>query len=94
MENFESALYRILYRNYKDRWFPEKPFKASGYRCIRVNKNYLDIRIAQAAEEAFGIEGPDIVHDILDFELTIWVDPLNCSIRIESFNIRNFYTCI
>ena len=95
MQTFKNSLYRILYNRYKRDWFPEKPFKASGFRCIRINKRQLDNNIAQAAEEAFkSPKGSRIIHDILDFELTMWVDPYECTYRIESMSIKTYYVSL
>ena len=49
LEKFRAAVVEVLRRRYRDHWFPEKPFKGSGYRCIRINGK-MDPVIAQAAE--------------------------------------------
>ena len=49
LEKFKAAIVEVLRRRYRDHWFPEKPFKGSGYRCIRINGK-MDPVIAQAAE--------------------------------------------
>ena len=49
LEKFRLALVEVLRRRYRDHWFPEKPCKGSGYRCIRINGR-IDPIIAQAAE--------------------------------------------
>lgn len=76
---FNSNLKNLLSNRYKDHWFPEKPFKGSGYRCIRLNHN-MDPLILQAGKMC-GLD-----HSFLEStfppELTIWVDPRDVSYRI------------
>merc|ERR1711988_1233556 len=43
---FRDSLVEVLRRRYRDHWFPEKPFKGPGYRCIRINGR-MDPVIAQ-----------------------------------------------
>merc|ERR1712008_149731 len=76
---FRDSLVEVLRRRYRDHWFPEKPFKGSGYRCIRINGR-MDPVIAQAGE-ACGIE-PSVIHATFPSELTMWIDPLEVSYRI------------
>ena len=49
LSKFRDCLIEILRRRYRDHWFPEKPFKGSGYRCIRINGK-MDSIIGQAGE--------------------------------------------
>ena len=32
LERFQTAVIEVLQRRYRDHWFPEKPYKGSGYR--------------------------------------------------------------
>ncbi len=79
LEKFRLALVEVLRRRYRDHWFPEKPFKGSGYRCIRINGK-MDPVIAQAGESC-GLP-PQLVHSTFPSELTMWIDPLEVSYRI------------
>jgi len=76
---FRDSLVEVLRRRYRDHWFPEKPFKGSGYRCIRINGR-MDPVIAQAGE-ACGLD-PSVIHATFPSELTMWIDPLEVSYRI------------
>lgn len=65
--------------HYQHHWFPDRPQKGSGYRCIRINHE-MDpiigrsaIRIGLTSEQLFGL---------LPRELTLWVDPYEVSYRI------------
>ena len=79
LEKFRQALIEALRRRYRDHWFPEKPFKGSGYRCIRINGK-MDPVISQAGESC-GLS-PQLIHSIFPSELTMWIDPLEVSYRI------------
>ena len=79
LEKFRLALVEVLRRRYRDHWFPEKPFKGSGYRCIRINGK-MDPVIAQAGESC-GLSAA-LVHSTFPSELTMWIDPLEVSYRI------------
>merc|ERR1711953_939670 len=59
--------------------FPEKPFKGSGYRCIRINGK-MDPVIGQAGEPC-GLRSA-FLHSTFPSELTMWIDPLEVSYRI------------
>lgn len=79
LEKFKVAIVEVLRRRYRDHWFPEKPCKGSGYRCIRINGR-LDPIIAQAAE-IVGMPA-NTIHQTFPSELTMWIDPLEVSYRI------------
>jgi protein Tob/BTG len=79
LEKFRMALVEVLKRRYRDHWFPEKPFKGSGYRCIRINGR-MDPVIAQAAECCQ--LSPQSLHQTFPSELTMWIDPKEVSYRI------------
>lgn len=79
LTKFRDELMTVLRRRYKDHWFPEKPFKGSGYRCIRINGK-MDPIIGQAGE-AVGLSST-FLHQTFPSELTMWIDPLEVSYRI------------
>merc|ERR1712204_744 len=76
---FRDSLVEVLRRRYRDHWFPEKPFKGSGYRCIRINGK-MDPIIGQAGEGC-GLSST-FPHQTFPSELTMWIDPLEVSYRI------------
>merc|ERR1739844_673712 len=79
LEKFKAAIVEVLRRRYRDHWFPEKPFKGSGYRCIRINGK-MDPIIGQAGEGC-GLSST-FLHQTFPSELTMWIDPLEVSYRI------------
>jgi len=76
---FRDSLIEVLRRRYRDHWFPEKPFKGSGYRCIRINGK-MDPVIGQAGDNS-GLSS-QFLHQIFPSELTMWIDPREVSYRI------------
>jgi len=79
LTKFRDSLIETLRRRYRDHWFPEKPFKGSGYRCIRINGK-MDPVIGQAGEPC-GLSSA-FLHSTFPGELTMWIDPLEVSYRI------------
>ncbi|NWS75940.1 BTG2 protein, partial [Crotophaga sulcirostris] len=79
LQVFSGALRDALEERYKHHWFPEKPFKGSGYRCIRIN-HQMDPIISKAATQ-IGLSLQQL-YQLLPSELTLWVDPYEVSYRI------------
>lgn len=79
-DNFAGCFENVLCSHYQDHWFPEKPFKGSGYRCMRIVNRKMDPLIARAGAEA-GYSERDLL-STLPTELTLWVDPEEVSYRI------------
>ncbi|NWY03899.1 BTG2 protein, partial [Nothoprocta ornata] len=79
LQVFGGALREALAEHYRHHWFPEKPFKGSGYRCIRINHK-MDPIISKAASR-IGLSLPQL-YQLLPSELTLWVDPYEVSYRI------------
>nr|XP_033773273.1 protein BTG2 [Geotrypetes seraphini] len=76
---FGRALREALTEHYRHHWFPEKPSKGSGYRCIRINRR-MDPIIGKVASRT-GL-GSQELHRLLPSELTLWIDPFEVSYRI------------
>jgi protein Tob/BTG len=80
VERFSSSLAEILCLHYRDHWFPDKPFRGSAYRCVRVVNKVMDPVLLRAGE-AVGLTPNDLMKH-LPSELTLWVDPNDVSYRI------------
>lgn len=79
LEVFRAALIETLRIRYQEHWFPEKPCKGSGYRCIRIN-GQMDPVLAHAGG-LVGLPG-QFLHTLFPSELTMWIDPREVSYRI------------
>lgn len=80
MDCFKEMLQMIMVDHYQNHWFPEKPFKGSGYRCIRIVNQKMDPLLAKAGA-VIGLTEQDLLN-ILPREFTMWVDPREVSYRI------------
>jgi protein Tob/BTG len=79
LEMFKSSLTEVLRRRYRDHWFPDRPNRGSGYRCLRINGK-MDPVIAQAGANVGLL--PTVLHHLFPTELTMWIDPAEVSYRI------------
>lgn len=79
LEMYRAALIETLRMRYREHWFPEKPCKGSGYRCIRINGK-MDPVLVQAGD-LVGLPG-GFLHSLFPSELTMWIDPREVSYRI------------
>jgi len=74
---FDLILQSLLCERYENHWHPEKPFKGSAYRCIRINHK-MEPMLAKAANMS---NIPLACIDNFPPEFTIWVDPTDVSYR-------------
>ncbi|KAL3977257.1 solute carrier family 13 (sodium-dependent dicarboxylate transporter), member 2/3/5 [Sarotherodon galilaeus] len=79
VQTFSQSLQDILAEQYKHHWFPDRPCKGSGYRCIRINHK-MDPLVWQAGQR-IGLTIQQL-YLLLPSELTLWVDPFEVSYRI------------
>lgn len=86
LKKFRNSLINVFRYRFQNYWFPERPFKGSGYRSIRIN-NKMDPTIAQAANNCN--LSSEFLHNIFP-ELTMWIDPKEVSYRLGYDN----YICI
>ncbi|KAJ8682953.1 hypothetical protein QAD02_018745 [Eretmocerus hayati] len=82
LQMFKSSLTDVLRRRYRDHWFPDKPNRGSGYRCIRIN-GHIDPVIAQAGMNVGLV--PTLLRSLFPSELTMWIDPREFSEQIATF---------
>ncbi|XP_044522359.1 protein BTG2-like [Gracilinanus agilis] len=80
LQVFSRALQEALTEHYKYYWFPEKPLKGSGYRCILIN-HVMDSIISKVARK-IGLSLPQLYH-LLPSALILWGNPYEVSYRIR-----------
>lgn len=78
IEEFKTRLSSLLVQRFQNHWFPEKPFKGQGYRCIRVNEMDRRDPVLEKAALECGLKYEDLR---LPVELTVWVDPTEVCCR-------------
>lgn len=76
---FGEELERQLRGKYEGHWYPDKPYKGSGYRCIHVGEK-VDPVVEQAAKES-GLDIEDVRNN-LPQDLSVWIDPFEVSYQI------------
>jgi protein Tob/BTG len=76
---FKKWIIEGLRKRCKYHWFPEKPLKASGYRCIRINEKF-DAIIIKALEEC-GFSLKETVN-IFVYNVIIWINPFEVSYKL------------
>ncbi|KAE8623437.1 hypothetical protein XENTR_v10005605 [Xenopus tropicalis] len=79
LRGFGKTLRNTLTEHYMHHWFPDKPAKGSGYRCIRINHK-MDPVISKVACR-INMSNQHLL-SLLPKELTLWVDPFEVSYRI------------
>ena len=91
VSQFRESLEQIMADHYQNHWFPEKPHKGSGYRCIRIVEAHMDPLLGKAAHQC-GLSGTQLA-EYLPNEITMWVDPSEVSYRFgEEGSIGMLYT--
>ncbi|XP_025105131.1 protein Tob1-like [Pomacea canaliculata] len=88
---FGEELEKGLKRKFDGHWYPDKPFKGSGFRCVRCNGENVDPVMVKAAENS-GLDLQEVKNYIPE-ELTLWIDPSEVSYRIsEKSPIKILYS--
>ncbi|KAK7112543.1 protein Tob1-like [Littorina saxatilis] len=88
---FGDELEKGLKKKFEGHWYPDKPFKGSGYRCVRCNGENVDPVIMKAAKQA-GLDLSEM-KDYIPEEMTLWIDPSEVSYRIsEKSPIKILYS--
>lgn len=86
---FGEELERQLKKKYEGHWYPDKPYKGSGYRCIHVGEK-VDPVVEQAAKES-GLDIEDVRNN-LPQDLSVWIDPFEVSYQIgEKGSVKVLY---
>ena len=80
VDMFAEELEQGLKRKFDGHWYPDKPFRGSGFRCLRVSGEKMDPVVA-AAVQMSGLDMSEVVA-ILPADLTLWIDPGEVSYRI------------
>ncbi|XP_041939284.1 protein Tob1b [Alosa sapidissima] len=76
---FGEELERQLKKKYEGHWYPDKPYKGSGFRCIHIGEK-VDPVVEQAAKES-GLDIDDVRNN-LPQDLSVWIDPFEVSYQI------------
>lgn len=80
LELFRQSLSARFTSRFTDHWFPDKPLRGNGYRCVRIVSNRMDKLVAAAGADA-GLTETYLI-SALPQELSVWIDPNEVSYRI------------
>ncbi|XP_013774696.1 protein Tob1-like [Limulus polyphemus] len=90
VNQFGEELEKALRQKFIGHWYPERPMKGSGYRCLKTIPP-LDPVFGAAAMQS-GMNLPDIQEN-LPKELSIWIDPGEVSYRLgEKGSVKGLYS--
>lgn len=78
LQTFKRHLVRLFEERFHDHWFPERPQRGQGFRCIRLNGSSRPDPLIQKAAFETGLDYCDLK---LPVEFTMWVDPREVSCR-------------
>ncbi|XP_075409752.1 protein Tob2 [Tenrec ecaudatus] len=76
---FGEELERLLKKKYEGHWYPEKPLKGSGFRCVHIGET-VDPVVELAAKRS-GLAVEDVRTNVPE-ELSVWIDPFEVSYQI------------
>lgn len=86
---FNEEVVKKLTKKFEGHWYPEKPCKGSGYRCLLITDS-LDPVLSSAAE-ASGLSAKDVKANLPE-KLCLWIDPHEVSFRIgEQGSVKTIY---
>ncbi|KFV99567.1 Protein Tob2, partial [Eurypyga helias] len=86
---FGEELERLLKKKYEGHWYPEKPLKGSGYRCVHIGET-VDPVVELAAKRS-GLAVEDVRANVPE-ELSVWIDPFEVSYQIgEKGSVKVLY---
>lgn len=92
LDLFRRALRKSLVERFSDHWYPDKPMKGSGFRCINIDKDskIVDPLLVKAA--AVCNISKDILLSTFCSGLALWIDPGDVCYRTGiSSNVISLY---
>ena len=90
MNLFGEELENALRDKFQGHWYPDKPFKGSAYRCLKIT-DPSDPVLNRAARES-GNPISDIIEN-LPADLAVWIDPGEVSYRMgEKGSVKILYS--
>ncbi|XP_067044576.1 protein Tob1-like [Acropora muricata] len=86
---FGVEVVKRLTEKFDGHWYPEKPSKGSGYRCLLITDS-LDPVLSSAANDS-GLSRQDVKANLPE-KLCLWIDPGEVSFRIgEQGTVKTIY---
>ncbi|XP_020838378.1 protein Tob2 [Phascolarctos cinereus] len=76
---FGEELERLLRKRYEGHWYPDRPLRGSGFRCVHIGDT-VDPVVELAAKRS-GLAVEDVRANVPE-ELSVWIDPFEVSYQI------------
>ncbi|XP_049627630.1 LOW QUALITY PROTEIN: protein Tob2 [Suncus etruscus] len=76
---FGEELERLLKKKYEGHWYPDRPLKGSGFRCVHIGE--LVDPVVELAAKRSGLAVEDVRANVPE-ELSVWIDPFEVSYQI------------
>ncbi|KAI5942744.1 protein Tob2 [Manis javanica] len=76
---FGEELERLLKKKYEGHWYPDKPLKGSGFRCVHIGE--MADPVVELAAKRSGLAVEDVRANVPE-ELSVWIDPFEVSYQI------------
>ena len=92
LETFRTVLKELIVDKFTTHWYPEKPLKGNGFRCLNIDKDTKDVdpMLIKAAEVSN--ISKDVFLSSFRFGLALWIDPRDVSYRTgHSSNVVSLY---
>lgn len=78
---FGEELEKLLKLKYQSHWHIDKPYKDSGYRCIKITQDLIDLEVIKAAREC-GLDIGELVKYLPSSHFILFIDPGEISVRL------------
>ncbi|XP_054999166.1 protein Tob2 [Sorex araneus] len=86
---FGEELERLLKKKYEGHWYPHRPLKGSGFRCVHIGE--LVDPVVELAARRSGLAVEDVRANVPE-ELSVWIDPFEVSYQIgEKGTVKVLY---
>lgn len=79
VELLGEALAKNLGKKFEGHWYPERPSKGSGYRCLLISHSLDPVLLSSVEESGLGVQD---VQSNLPEKLSLWIDPFEVSYRV------------
>ena len=92
LETFRAVLKELIVDKFTNHWYPEKPMRGNGFRCVNIDKDtkVVDPMLTKAAEVSN--LSKDVFLSAFRFGLALWIDPGDVSYRTgHSANVVSLY---
>lgn len=77
---FSVELAKQLKEKFEGHWYPQRPSKGSGYRCLLIGEELDPVLMNAANDSGLSLEE---IRSSLPEKLNMWIDPDEVSYRIE-----------